>query len=66
MDRPRIFSKKNPFAIDAPLPPKGPRRVFTIIGLVVGGLVALLVPVVFAVMVWGMLTGAGQSPAPLP
>lgn len=52
-----ILKKKNIFAIDAPLPPSGPRRWAAIAGLVVGGLVAVLVPVVFAVMVWGLLAG---------
>jgi hypothetical protein len=45
--------KKNPFAIDAPLPPHGPARYATIAGLVVGGAVALLVPVVLIVMLCG-------------
>jgi hypothetical protein len=49
--------RRNPFAIDAPLPPSGPRRVVAIAALVVGGAVALLVPIVFAVMVIGMLRG---------
>jgi hypothetical protein len=45
--------KKNPFSIDAPLPPKGPARYATIAGLVVGAAVALLVPIVFLVMLFG-------------
>jgi hypothetical protein len=48
-----ILSKRNPFAIDAPLPPRGPARWATITGLVVGGLVAVLVPVFFLVMLFG-------------
>jgi hypothetical protein len=49
--------KRNPFAIDAPLPAGGAMRWATIAGLVVGGIVALLVPVFFAVMLIGMLRG---------
>ncbi|HET9551655.1 MAG TPA: hypothetical protein VFP50_01690 [Anaeromyxobacteraceae bacterium] len=43
--------------IDAPLPPRGPARWATIAGLVVGGLVAVLVPVFFAVLLWGLWNG---------
>ena len=50
-----LRAKKNPFSIDAPLPPSGARRYVTIAALVLGGLVALLVPVVLAVMIWGTL-----------
>ncbi len=50
--------KKNPFAIDAGLPARGPARYAVIAWMVVGGLVALLVPVVFGVMVWGALHGS--------
>ncbi len=52
-----ILHKKNPFAIDAPLPPPGPARWAAIAGLVVGGIVAVLVPVFLAVMVLGLLRG---------
>ncbi len=57
MKRKLFRGKKNPFAIDAPLPPRGAVRWATIAGLVVGGIVALLVPVFFAVMLIGMLRG---------
>lgn len=49
--------KKNPFAIDAPLPPRGAARWVTIAGLVVGGMVALLVPIFLVVTIIGMLRG---------
>jgi hypothetical protein len=52
-----LRGKRNPFAIDAPLPPGGVARWATIAGLVVGGIVALLVPVFFAIMLIGMLRG---------
>jgi hypothetical protein len=52
-----LRGKRNPFAIDAPLPPSGAARWATIAGLVVGGIVALLVPVFFAVMLLGLLRG---------
>ncbi|WP_242395638.1 hypothetical protein [Anaeromyxobacter oryzisoli] len=52
-----ILRKKNPFALDAPLPPRGPARWATVAGLVVGGIVAALVPVFLAVMVTGVLCG---------
>ncbi len=45
------------FRIDAPLPPRGPARWATIAGMVVGGLVAALVPVVLAVLLWGAWAG---------
>jgi hypothetical protein len=48
--------KKNPFTIDAEFPP-GPARYGVIAMMVVGALVALLVPVVFAVMLAAMLRG---------
>ncbi|BDG05307.1 hypothetical protein [Anaeromyxobacter oryzae] len=52
-----ILRKKNPFAIDAPLPPRGPARWAAITGLVVGGIVAVLVPIFFLVFVIGLLRG---------
>ncbi len=42
---------------DAPLPPSGLRRWAVLAMLVAGGLVALLVPIVFAVMLFSMLWG---------
>ncbi len=42
---------------DAPLPPAGPRRWGVLAMLAAGALVALLVPVVFAVMLYAMLFG---------
>lgn len=57
MRRKLFRGRRNPFAIDAPLPPGGALRWGTIAGLVVGGIVAVLVPVFFAVMLIGMLRG---------
>ncbi len=57
MRRAIFRGKRNPFAIDAPLPAAGPARWGTIAGLVIGGIVALLVPVFFAVMLLGLLRG---------
>ena len=45
------------------LPRKLPARIAVIAALIVGGVVAVLVPVFFAVMLWGMLHGA---PPPRP
>ncbi len=42
---------------DAPLPPPGPRRWAVVAMLAAGGLVALLVPVVFAIVLFSMLRG---------
>ncbi len=42
---------------DAPLPPPGPRRWAVLAMLAMGGLVALLVPVVFAIVLFSMLKG---------
>lgn len=43
--------------IDAPLPPRGARRYAVIAALFVGGIVALLVPVFFAVVLLSFLGG---------
>lgn len=43
--------------IDAPLPPRGPARWATLVGLAVGGLVAVLVVLVFAVVALGAYEG---------
>ena len=53
----RMRGKRTPFAIDAPLPPAGAARWATIAGLVIGGIVAVLVPIFLAVMLLGMLRG---------
>jgi hypothetical protein len=46
-----------PFRVDAGLPERGPARWAAIAAMMVGGLVALLVPIFLAVVVWGWLTG---------
>jgi hypothetical protein len=43
----------HPLRIDAPLPASGPARWLTVAGLVFGGLVAWLVVVLLAVLIWG-------------
>lgn len=43
--------------IDAPLPPRGPARWATLAGLAVGGAVAVLVVIFFAVVVLGVWRG---------
>jgi hypothetical protein len=40
-----------------PLPKKPLARAATVVALVVGGAVAVLVPIFFAVMLWGMIAG---------
>jgi hypothetical protein len=45
------------FRIDAPLPPRGPARWATVAGMVIGGAVALLVPVVMGLMLWELWAG---------
>ena len=50
--RPRL-----PFADE--LPPSGPRRWGVLAMLVAGGVVALLVPVFFAIVLFGLLRGWG-------
>jgi hypothetical protein len=55
------------FRIEAPLPPSGVRRYLLIAWLVFGAFVALLVPAVLAVLIWGMVTGQDRpraEPAP--
>ncbi|HYG70479.1 MAG TPA: hypothetical protein VD838_22570 [Anaeromyxobacteraceae bacterium] len=59
------------FRIDAPLPPSGPKRYLLIAWLVLGALVALFVPIVLAVLIWGIVTGQDRpaperAPAPPP
>ncbi|MGC3996755.1 MAG: hypothetical protein QM767_04155 [Anaeromyxobacter sp.] len=51
--------KKNPFALDIQLPPPGPARWGVVAAMIVGGLVALLVPVVFFILLIDMLRGGG-------
>jgi len=51
----RLVPYRLPF--DVPLPPPGPRRWAVLAMLAVGGLVALLVPVVFAIVLFSMLRG---------
>lgn len=60
------MKRKLRFRIDAALPPSGPARYLMIAWLVVGGLVALFVPVVLAVVIWAMATGQDQPPPPPP
>jgi hypothetical protein len=50
--------------MDIQLPASGLARVGVIAWLILGGIVALLVPVFLAIMVWGMLFGSPASPAP--
>lgn len=57
MKRKLFRGKKHPFAIDAPLPPAGAARWATIAGLVIGGLVALSVPIFFALLILETLRG---------
>ena len=42
---------------DAPLPERTGPKIAVLLLVAVGGLVALLVPVVFAIMLYGMLRG---------
>jgi len=51
------------FRIDAGLPPSGPARWAVLAYMLVGGLVALLVPIFLGVMLWYYVFG---EPAPLP
>jgi hypothetical protein len=62
--RPRRFAlqcaamkPRLPFADE--LPPSGPRRWAVLAMLVAGGVVALLVPVFFAIVLFGLLRGWG-------
>lgn len=57
VEQSRPMRPRRPIRIDAPLPPRGPARWATIAALVIGGMVAILVPIVFAVMVWGYWVG---------
>lgn len=59
------------FRVDAELPASGVRRILVIGWLVLGALVALLVPVVLAVLIWGLATGQDEptldaAPEPAP
>ena len=49
--------RPNPFRIDVILPERGPARWGVIAALVLGGAVALLVPVLLALLIAGMLQG---------
>lgn len=50
------------FAVDAGLPASGPRRWAVLAYMMVGGIVALLVPIFLGIMLWGYLFGAPPSP----
>jgi len=43
--------------VDIPLPERAGPRIAVLVMLGVGGLVALLVPIVFGIMLYGMLRG---------
>ncbi len=52
------------FRVDAGLPPSGLKRWGTIAYMVVGGIVALLVPVFLGVMLWYYVFGEAPPPTP--
>jgi len=52
--------RKLSFRIDAALPEERLARWTVIAYMVIGGMVALLVPVVLGIMIWGYLTGQGS------
>lgn len=52
------------FAIDAGLPPAGPARWAVLAYMLVGGVVALLVPVFLGVMLWYYVFGEAGAAAP--
>jgi hypothetical protein len=55
------------FRIDAPLPPSGPKRYLMIAWLALGAAVALFVPIVLAIVIWGIATGQDEpKPEPAP
>jgi hypothetical protein len=58
-----VSRKRSLFSIDAGLPPSGPARWAVLAYMLVGGIVALLVPVFLAVMLWYYLFG---DPPPAP
>lgn len=55
--------RKSLFSIDAGLPPSGLARWATIAYMILGGIVALLVPIFLGVMLWYYLFG---EPPPAP
>jgi len=54
------------FRIDAGLPPSGLARWGTIAYMIIGGIVALLVPVFLGVMLWYYVFGEPPPPTPTP
>lgn len=56
--------KRSLLSIDAGLPPPGLARWAVLAYMLVGGIVALLVPVFLAVMLWYYLFGEPPPPAP--
>jgi hypothetical protein len=52
------------FSIDAGLPPAGLARWLVLAYMLLGGIVALLVPVFLGVMLWYYLFGEPPPPAP--
>jgi hypothetical protein len=59
-----VSRKRSLFSIDAGLPPAGPARWAVLAYMLVGGLVAALVPVFLGVMLWYYLFGEAPPPAP--
>lgn len=57
------MTRRSLFSIDAGLPASGPARWATIAYMILGGIVALLVPVFLGVMLWYYLFG---EPPPAP
>jgi hypothetical protein len=59
-----VANRRSLFSIDAGLPPSGPARWAVLAYMVVGGIVALLVPVFLGIMLWYYLFGDPTPPLP--
>jgi hypothetical protein len=52
-----MTGRRNPFRLDVILPERGPSRWGVVAAMVVGGAVALLIPIMLVLMILGMLQG---------
>jgi hypothetical protein len=59
-----VSPKRSLFSVDAGLPRSGIARWAVIAYMLLGGLVALLVPIFLGVMLWYYLFGEPPAPAP--
>jgi hypothetical protein len=58
------MARRNPFRLDVILPAPGPARWGVIAAMVIGGAIALLVPIMLVLMILGMLQANPSTGSP--